>query len=147
MSMEIRRGAATAIVKGDKQNSVECRIGASKVMLHGDLERIIKEGDDILVAGELREDVLHALAVKNMTQDRTLQIDGSNYTLVIGVGLFFWILGFVLGMQYLGAGNTTLATLNGCISLAGFVLGIWAFMQVLRIRRAGLRITYGAERR
>lgn len=146
MSMETRRGAAAAIVKSEKQSRVECRLGESKVVLHGDLERIVKEGDDILVAGDLRDDVLHALAVKNMTQNRTLQIDGSNYTLMMGAGLFFWLLGFVLGMQYLGGGDTMRATLNGGISLAGFVLGIWAVMQVLRIRRAGLRVGFGAER-
>lgn len=147
MGMEIRRGTAANIVKNDNQNSVACRLGESNVMLHSDLERIVKEGDDILVAGDLRDDVLHALAVKNMTQDRTLQIDGSNYTLVMGAGLFFWILGLVLSLQALGVGDTTLSILNACMSLAGFILGIWAFMRVLSIRRAGLRITYGEEKR
>lgn len=147
MGMEIRRGIATDIVKTDNQNSVACRIGESNVIIHGDLERIIKEGDDILVAGDLRDDVLRALAVKNMTQNRTLQIDGSNYTLVMGAGLFFWILGLVLSLQALGVGDTTLSILNACMSLAGFMLGIWAFMRVLSIKRAGLRITYGEEKR
>lgn len=147
MGMEIRRGTAADIVKTDNQSSIACRIGESNVMLHGDLERIVKEGDDILVAGVLRDDVLRALAVKNMTQNRTLQIDGSNYTLVMGAGLFIWILGLVLSLQALGIGDTTLSILNACMSVAGFALGIWAVMQVLRIRRAGLRITYGEENR
>lgn len=147
MGMEIRRGTAVDIGKPDKQGSVACRIGESNVMFHEDLERIVKEGDDILVAGVLRDDVLYGLAAKNMTQDRTRQIDGSNYTLVMGAGLFFWILGLVLSLQALVIGDTTLTILNACMSVAGFVLGIWALMQVLRIRRAGLRIAYGDENR
>lgn len=147
MSMELRRGTATGIVKTDQRGAVECHLGESKIALHPDLERSVKEGDDILVAGDLRDDVLNALALKNMTHNRSVQIDGSNYTLLIGFGLFFWILGFVLSIQTLGIGDTTLATLNACMSLAGFTLGLWAFMRVLRIRRAGLRVTYGAEKR
>ncbi len=146
MVMETRRGIATGIVKTDKGSAVECRLGEGKALLHPDLQRIVKEGDDILVAGDLRDDVLHALALKNMTQNKNAQIDGSNYTLLIGMGLFFWLLGFVFYVQTLAAGSSTIITLNLSLSLAGFFVGFWAVLQVLRIRRARLRVTYGAEK-
>lgn len=145
MVMEIRCGKATEIVKAEKGNAVKCRLGESQALLHPDLQRILQEGDEIIIAGDLRDDVLHALALKNVTQNRSAKVDGSNYTLLIGAGLFCWLLGFVFYIQTMNAGDPTVTALNLALSVGGFVTGLWAIMQVLRIRRAGLRIASHTE--
>lgn len=143
MSIEVCHGHATAIVKTKDQKSSECLVGEHRVRLHPDLERHVGEGDEIVVAGELNDGLLQAVALRNVTRHRSSQADGSNYTLLFGAGIFLWILGFVLSMQYLGIADTTLASLNAFISICGLMLSVWAAMRVLRIRRAGLRASYG----
>ncbi len=145
MSIETRRGIATGIIETGKRGVVECQIGETKITLHPDLVHRLKEGDDILVAGDLSEDGLHALALKNITQNKTVKIDGSNQVFIIGIGLFFWTLGFIFAMQILPSGNTTLVIINSGMSVAGCIVCIMAISRLLRIKRAERRTIYGAE--
>ena len=138
--METHRGIATEVVKADKGDSVKCRIGENYALLHSDLQRAVKEGDEIIIAGNLREGTVYALALKNITHNKSVRIDGSNYTLLIGAGLFCWLLGFVFYMQTMTSGDTTIISLNLLLSAGGFIAGTWAVTQVLRIRRAAIYV-------
>ncbi len=140
MVMETHRGIATEIVKADRGNTVKCRLGENHALIHSDLQRVVKEGDEIIVAGDLREGTVYALALKNVTHNKSVRIDGSNYTLLIGAGLFCWLLGFVFYIQTMTSGNTTIISLNLLLSAGGFIVGIWAITQVLRIRRAAIYV-------
>lgn len=143
MSMEIRRGTAENVVNTGKRGTLEFNIGDGKIVLHPDLTRGFNEGDEVIVAGYPYEGGLRAMALRNLTQDRTRQIDSSNYILVLGVAFFFFMLGFVQALQATIAGETSMANLNTVMSVAGLLVTLWVIVRVWRIRRAGLRITYG----
>jgi len=145
MTIEVWQGQAKDIAKVGDKGGAECTLGQGKVNLHQDLERYVKEGNEIIVAGEVREDGLHAYALKNKSINKITQIDSANYILIIGCGLFIFLLFSILGIRYLTVGNTALFSLNGVISLAGAVVALWALVRALQINKASNQIVYGSS--
>lgn len=99
MAIQLLRGHVKDVTSPDKHGAADCHIGKYNIKVYSDLVSSIGKGDDILLAGELRNEVFHALAVKNVDKGKTAQIDGTNNFLLMAVSAFVCMFGFVLGMK------------------------------------------------
>ena len=99
MAIQLLRGHVKDVTSPENGGIGECHIGKYNVKVNGDLVTSIGKGDDILLAGEVRNDIFHAFAVKNIDKDKTAQIDCTNNVLLVGASGFIFMLGFVLGLR------------------------------------------------
>lgn len=133
-------GTVTALKKNQEDGSTYCQLPDGQVLLHKDLIRHIREGDEVITAGDINDDSLHAVAVNNLTTQRTTHIDVSNYMLTLGLAGFMLVLGLIIigrTSQGIGEASTTLFSL---LSLAGLALGIWALLKSTHITKASVKI-------
>jgi len=133
--MEIWRGKVVGLSKPEEGGPMECNVGSCRVQVHADLERVVTEGEELLVAGSKDDDKLQALAAHNLDTDELREVDSSNYVLLIGLGGFFGFLGFILGFQNKVEGNMGLASASMLMSLGGVGLLLWALQYFLKIKR------------
>ena len=135
MAMQLLRGHVIDVTSPDKHGAAGCHIGKYNVKVYSDLVSSIGKGDDILLAGELRDDIFHALAVKNVDKNKTAQIDGTNNILLMGASAFFCMLGLVLGMKAVNSGGLV-ESLNMAMAFIGLIgMGI-TFRRLFLITRA-----------
>ncbi len=105
MAIQLLRGHVKDVGSPDNHGAADCHIGKYSVKVSGDLVSSVGQGDDILLAGELRKDVFHALAVKNLDKNKAAQIDGTNNILIMGASAFICMLGFVLALKAINSGG------------------------------------------
>lgn len=105
MALQLLRGHVKDVTSPDNHGAADCHIGKYSVKVSSDLVSSVGKGDDILFAGELRNDVFHAMAVKNIDKDKTAQIDCTNNVLLIGAFGFVFFLGFVLALKAINTGG------------------------------------------
>jgi hypothetical protein len=124
MAIQLLRGHVKDVSLPDKHGAADCHIGKYNVKVHSDLVGSIGKGDDILLAGELRNDVFHSLAVKNIDKDKMAQIDLTNSILLMAAGTFVCGLGFILSLQGESSGGIvrSLEMAVGFIGLIGMGL-------------------------
>lgn len=105
MAIQLLRGQVKDVSSPDSHGAGGCHIGKYNVKVYSDLVSSIGTGDDILLAGELKDDVFHAMAVKNIDKGKTAQIDCTNNILLMGASTFLCLLGFVLGLRAITSGG------------------------------------------
>ncbi len=86
MELKLVRGFVRDLMPADKSGRVVCHVGEQSVRLHRDLSTAAKVGDEILIGGELHQDVVHAFALKNLTHRKLSTVDFTFYILGGGFG-------------------------------------------------------------
>ncbi len=142
MGMDVCRGTVSNLGKSEESGKTQCKVGESLVLLHRDLERNIAEGDEVIVAGEIAEGAIQALALHNISKDKISDVDASNHVLGIGFAGFLSLCGFVLAYQYWRAGDMTLSYANVFMCVSGFVVMIWAIMKAAKLRQAAKKVYF-----
>ena len=144
MAIQLLRGHVIDVSSPDKHGAGGCHIGKYNVKVYSDLVSSIGKGDDILLAGELRNDVFHALAVKNVDKGKTAQIDGTNNILFMGASAFVCMLGFVLALKAINSGGVvqSIDTVMAFLGLIGMGITLRRLFLITRaanwVSRAGL---------
>lgn len=105
MAIQLLRGHVKDVTSPDDHGAADMHIGKYNVKVSSDLVSSVGKGDDILLAGELRDDVFHAMAVKNIDKDKMAQIDCTNNILLMGASAFICMLGFVLALKAINSGG------------------------------------------
>ena len=136
MAIQLLRGHVKGVSSPDKHGGVGCLLGSYTIKVNGDLVSSIGQGDDILLACEQRNDGYHGLAVKNIDQGKTAQIDPTNKILLLAGSVFLCTLGFVLDFQAVSSGIMvrSIDTIIGSIGLIGIVITV---RRLFIISRAG----------
>ena len=136
MAIQLLRGHVKEVTSPDKHGGVDCRLGSYNIKMNGDLVSSIGQGDDILLACEQCNDGYHGLAVKNIDQGKTAQIDPTNKILLLAGSVFLCTLGFVLDFQAVSSGIMvrSIDTIIGSIGLIGIVITV---RRLFIISRAG----------
>ena len=133
MELKLVRGFAADVAPVDKDGRVACRIGTQAVRLHRDLSSGAKAGDEILIGGELHQDVVHAFALKNFThRQRLYKVD---YTFHILGAVFGTMLTF-FGLIFFAQSDAGILFGNRMFDLALVTVGTGiAFLALHRIPR------------
>ncbi len=135
MELKLVRGPAADIVAADKGGRVLCRVGERRVQLHRELSSAAQAGDDVLIGGELRDDVVHAVALKNFTRRKTYKVDFTFHILGAGLGGFLTM----VGMFFSGDAATGMFFTDHAASLflqaVGVAIIVVALRRVLRINQ------------
>jgi hypothetical protein len=144
MQIELKRGHASNITPIEKpQGAVECNLENGRVLLNRDLADKVNVGDDILVAGKLHDSGLfHAVAIKNLSQNKTAQIDGTNYILALGVSGFIAIVCAVQAINYISWGFPTIASGLAFAALVGLIGIPFTTLRIIEISRATRQVKY-----
>lgn len=124
MELKLVRGPIAEVSAADSRGRVVLRIGDRSIRLHRDLASAAVNGDDILVGGELRDDVVHALAVKNFTRGKLHKLDFTFHILGAGAGACAALMGLIFWGQTTGLENT--------ISFVTLIIGVALAFVVLR---------------
>lgn len=141
MSIKLQRGRVGNITRSAKDRSVDCPIGNMQVTAHPNLAKAFASGDEVMVAGEVKNDVLHAFALRNLTQDKSAQIDCTNYILILGMGGYVGILCGVFGLEAVGTGSL-LGMVQDAASIAGLMVAGWAVHRLLLVIKANRWLKY-----
>lgn len=144
MQIELKRGHASNVTPVEKpQGAVECTLENEKVLLNRDLADKVNEGDDILVAGKQNDSgVFHAVAIKNLSQNKVAQIDGTNYILALGLSGFIAIVCAVQAINYISWGNPTIASGLAFAALVGFFGIPFTTLRIIEISKASRQVKY-----
>lgn len=133
MELKLVRGVVADLTPPEKNGCAVCRIGDRKIQLHRDLSTAAKVGDDVLVGGELRADVVHAVALNNFTRKKLSQVDFTFH--VLGVGFVFMVVvfGFYFSGEQTPSGLISNQVLATVLLVGGFSGGFMVVRRVLRI--------------
>lgn len=142
MAIEKLRGTVSHLTILDKHGAAKCRLDSYTIMIPAALVRRFREGDDVEVAGSMKNGALHVMAVKNIKQDKISRVDVTSYVMMIAVAGFLWVLCGVLGLRELGTGEVLAESFDDIISFAGFIVVLLAIRHVHLINRAFDRLTY-----
>jgi len=85
---------------------------------------------------------MHAMAVKNIKQDKTVKVDVTNYVLLIGAAGFLWVLCGVLGLRALGTGEILTESIDDIVSIAGFIIVMFSIRHMFLINKASNQLKY-----
>ena len=135
MAIKLQRGHVEGLTAPGKDGSVECRIRDQKVLVHPNLADKIHNGDDVLVAGELRNDVLQATAVNNFRQNKISHIDCTNYILILGVSGYIGIICGVFGLEAIDS-TDWLTLLQYAASIIGLAVAAMSIRRIVMVNRA-----------
>lgn len=143
MQIELKQGHAANITQREKpEGTIECQVAGGKILLHSELADKVKNGDDVVVAGKVHENLLHAVAIKNLSQGVTAQVDPTKNVLATGFCGFIGIISAVQSFNANAAGNSMGSTLLALIAAAGFA-GVFIFVQrLMEINRASGKVKY-----
>jgi hypothetical protein len=139
MGIKLQRGHVENITPSGKNGAVDCQIRDHKIKVHPYLADKFGAGDDVLVAGELKNNVLHAMAVNNFKQDKIAHIDCTNYILILGVSGYVGIMAGVFGLEGSGGWVTSLQDVTSIIGLA---IAALAIRRVVVVNRASNCVRY-----
>lgn len=144
MQIELKRGHASNIKAVEKpQGAVECNLDNGKVLLNRDLADKVNAGDDILVAGKQNDSGLfHVVAIKNLSQNKTAQIDGANYILALGLSGFIAIVCAVQAINYISWGYPTIASGLAFAALVGLIGILFTTLRIIEISKASRQVKY-----
>lgn len=141
MEMAIWRGTIEDLTPPDSGGVVECQLAQGKVKLRSDLTSNVGRGDKVLVAGNIADGVLHAMAVHNLTRNRLTQIDPSNHVLLAGLWGFIGMMCAAFGWPMLGHLNALSVALN-VLAIVGIVGVIRSVLHIIRVTLAANWIRY-----
>lgn len=139
MKFEIERGDVQNVAPANEKGAGSCQINDRQIMLHRDLTDIVEPGNHVMVAGTFRKKVFHALALKDLTQDKVRGIDCSNYVLLMGLGIMIFVMFGVMGMRELDA-NYLVKGFHQTVSFAGLAMTLFFIRYILRVNGAVKRV-------
>ena len=142
MSVEKLHGVVNHLITLNKHGAAKCRLDSYNVMIPASLVGSVHEGDVMEAAGTIKNGTLHAMAVKNIKQDKVSRMDVTSYVMLIAVAGFLWVLCGVLGLRELGTGEILAESFDDIISFAGFIIALLAIRHVHLINRASDQLTY-----
>ncbi len=143
MGIALQRGHVEEVVQSDKNGAANCRVSEQKIRMSSTLAGIVAEGDNVLVAGEIKKNVLQAYAVNNLGKGKTARIDSTSFILLMGVGGYLGIMFGVISLMTATGG--LIGSLQDVLSIAGFILAGVALRRVVLINRASNLISYRAD--
>ena len=134
MALQLLRGHVKDVLSPDTRGAGGCHIGKYNVKVYSDLVSSIGNGDDILLAGELKDDIFHAMAVKNIDKGKTAQIDCTNNILLMGASTFVCLLGFVLALRAINSGGVVQSVdmVMAFVGLIGMVITLRRLFLIIR---------------
>ena len=142
MAIETERGKVQELTPPDEHGAATCRINNRSIMLPRDLADSVKEGDDVIVAGALKKDVFHAMAVKDFSRDKATGVDCTNYILLMSTGwIMFTMLG-VFGLQAIGSGQIYIEALDDVLSIVGLILALVFLRLAMQVFSAIKQVRY-----
>ena len=142
MAIEKLSGTVKHLTTLDKHGAAKCRLDSYTIMIPAVLASSVHEGEVMEVAGTIKNGALHAMAVKNIKQDKISRVDVTSYVMMIAVAGFLWVLCGVLGLRELGTGEILAESFEDIISFGGFVVVLLAMRHVHLINRASDQLTY-----
>lgn len=140
MGIKLHRGRIQGLTLSAKDSSAECRVGDRQVKIHPNLVKLFAEGDEVMVAGEVKNDVMHVMAAKSYKQDKTDHIDATNYILILGVAGYVWILAGVFGLE--ADVGDWVGRAQELASVIGFIIVCLAVRRIILVNRASNWIDY-----
>ncbi|HHM04237.1 MAG TPA: hypothetical protein ENJ19_00655 [Gammaproteobacteria bacterium] len=135
MGTVLLSGQISALSAPDKDGAVTCRIGTSAVSIHPDLADSVTQSDNVAVAGEVKNNVLHVVALKNFNRGKIAKIDCTPYILFMGAGLFLFVLSGIFSLKGT-SGSSLIDSAEGVISIAGLALAVWMLRRTVHAIRA-----------
>lgn len=134
MELKLVRGFVADVAPEDKKGWVACRIGKQSVKVHRDLTAGAKADDEVVVGGELHQDVVHVYALKNLTQRKLYKVDFTFHILGGGFGVVVASFGLIFMAQSSGAfiGNQMF---NLILVSIGTLIAFTAVHRIPRINR------------
>jgi len=135
-------GTVTQITPPDKNGDIHCVVGSSQASLATDLMRQTEEGDQVTLAGELHDDVVHALAMNNGRNELCRTIDASNIAIILSFSIFVGVITGILALQQIGGENNEVA-IFGAISIAALGYSTSLLMRIFRINRSSRIVQFG----
>ncbi len=141
--MEVWRGDVTDLKASEAGSKVACGIaGHGSVVLHRDLDAYAADGDEVVVAGPVKNGEMAALAICRVKDCKVAFIDSSNHVLLLGFMGFMAIFLAILGMKASGLGGETLAMAYTVGSLTATGLLVWVVFIMIAIRKAASAVEH-----
>ena len=141
MKFKVLKGQIEQLQPADKSGAKACRIGDSNVRMHHHLVDSIGASDLVVVAGDINNGVLQAMALKNISKQKSTQVDNIGPLLIAlccaAVGLFS--LGLVAGSSRIEGATANALSLAG---LAVIVIGGWFLRRFLFINDCTNAVEY-----
>jgi len=142
--MEVWRGEVTERKASDEGQKVSCKIaGHGALVLHRDLEKHATDGDEVVVAGSVKEGEMAALAIHRIKDHKVAFVDSSNHVLLLGfmgfLAIFFAI--FAMKASGLAGGSVVIAYAGASVVAVGVLL--WVISVMLAIKKASSLVEHG----
>jgi hypothetical protein len=99
MEMYVAHGNVERLSAPDQKGGIDCQVGDVKVRFSRDLSDYVRAGDKVVVAGDIKDKVLQAFAMKNFALNKKREYDLTKDILVLGVAAFVVIYSGVMAMQ------------------------------------------------
>ncbi len=142
MAIEKLRGKVNHLKTSAKQGTAAFRLDGRNVIVPHDLVDKVREGEDIEVAGTISKGELHAMAVRDVKQDRISHVDVTMYVFLIGIAGFLWALCGVLGLRAMGTGAIITESVDDIVAIAGFITVLMAIRHLSLINKASNQLKY-----
>ncbi len=143
--MQITRlsGTISQIAPPDKNGDIHCVVNDNSISLTGELIKQTKDGDQVTLAGELRDDTVYVLAINNSRDDQCRTIDASNIAIILSFSLFVGVITLILALQTIGTGSNITLAIFSVICIAAMSYTAAQLARILRINRASRSVQYG----
>jgi hypothetical protein len=138
VELKLVRGVAADLTPADKKGHVHGRVGERRVRLHRDLSNSANAGDDVLIGGELHQDVVHVVALKNFTRGKTFKIDFTFHVLGAGFGACVAVFGLFFRAETTADTllvERVLAMLPAAVGVAIIFVALRRVMRITRLTR------------
>ncbi len=135
MELKLVRGPVGDIAAPDQKGRVACKVGPQRVELHRELSSGAKTGEEILVGGELRGEVVHVLALKNFTRDKVFKVDFTFHILLAGLGGFLVLFGLFFNAGIFTSGLSYGDVVSVVLEAVGAAILVVTLRGILRINK------------
>ena len=136
-------GTISQIAPPEKNGDIHCTVDGKPVSLNPDLLKRTADGDQVTLAGEMRDDTVYALAMNNGRDERCQTLDASNIAIILSFSLFVGVITGILALQEIGTGEDSTLTIYGVISIAALGYTASQLARIFRINRASRIVQYG----
>ncbi len=143
MSITYISGPVSSLSETDAKGMLSCKIDGQAAILADELAKDIKDGDRILVAGEMHDAALSAMALRHGEHGPCRTLDASNIAIILSFSLFIGVITGIMALQEVGSGDTAAQLFLGTISLVSFGYTSSLLLRVFKISRASRCVQFG----
>ena len=129
MELKLVRGVVADLTPADKKGRVVCRVGEMAVRLHRDLSTAANAGDEVLIGGELHNNVVHAVALKNFTHPKLSTVDFTFHILGAGLG------GVIASFGLIFLAQSKIEAFTGGVALDLILVAVGSVILYLTLQR------------